>query len=338
MFDKTLLFMHDNDMTDSHGHGEQKPSILSDALAIVGFIILTIIVIWGLVHLVSLTSSWIGSLFPKHTTGIQVSAPTEAISGDPLTVSWKYTPTTTGSYAVLYQCRTGFQFVTYSANNSYNAIPCGSAFNTGSASTSIAVIPVLDGTTTTPVSLTVLYIPTGIGAQTTGTATINIHAGSLVMAPATTPAKTTTTTTKAKTTVVHRATGPADLSVHIVAVGVIDPGTGAFIARTPTSPSDMAAVEFDIANVGNSSTGTYYFQAQLPTQSGYNYQSPAQASLAPGDHVLNTLRFTQVAAGGGTFTVTVDPAGNVADYNANNNYASQFVPMPNYYTYPGYQY
>lgn len=324
-------------MTDS-SHGEQHPSVLSDALAIVGFIILTIIVIWGLVHLISLSGSWISSLFPKHTSSIVVSAPTDATSGDPVTISWKYASAAKGSYALLYQCRQDFQFITYGPNGSYTSIPCGAAFTVNSASSSASVIPVLNGTTTTPIPLTVVFIPTTTGTQITGTATINIHAGTPVAATQEEKPTKTTTTTKTATPVVHRATGPADLSVHIIAIGIIDPTTGTFIQTTPTSPNDMAAVEFDIANIGNSSTGTWYFEAQLPTQSGYTYQSPAQASLAPGDHILNTLRFTQVAQGGGTFTVTVDPSGMVRENNLTNNYASQFVPMPNYYNYPTYQY
>ena len=288
-------------MTDSHG--EQKPSILSDALAIVGFIILTIIVIWGLVHLISLSGSWVSSLFPKHTATIQVTAPVDAYSADPIQVTWKYTPTEKGSYALLYQCKDGLAFQTYNTNgSSYSTIPCGAAFSLNTATSSITLIPTYTGTSTVAAPITILFIPTAIGAQITGEAAVNVHAGSLVLKAAAKPTKTTATATPSKTKVTYHTTGPADLSVHIVAVGIINPQTGAFIVTSPTSPDQTVAVEFDIANVGNSPTGTYYFQAQLPTQTGYTYQSAAQASLAPGDHVLNTLRFTQVASGGGTFT------------------------------------
>ena len=108
------------------------------------------------------------------------------------------------------------------------------------------------------------------------------------------------------------------------------------------------AATFDIANVGGSSSGSYYFTAYLPTIQGYNYTSPRQASLAPGAHIVNTLRFTQ--ANGGSFSVSVDPSNAVRESNERNNYASQPVGgsayLPNYgpqysqpyntYQYPAY--
>ena len=89
----------------------------------------------------------------------------------------------------------------------------------------------------------------------------------------------------------------------------------------------MTAVSFDIANVGGTSSGTYSFTANLPTQSGYTYASPAQASLAPGSHVLNTLRFTEAQSG------TVSISVNASDANKSNNYASQSISAPYQYNY-----
>lgn len=132
-----------------------------------------------------------------------------------------------------------------------------------------------------------------------------------------------------------RASAPAtppDLSVHILDIGVIDPATGNFINRAPTSPDDMAAVRFDIANAGGSSTGQWHFSASLPmSPSAHAYQSPAQEPLGPGDHIVNTLRFSPVVSGGGSFSVLVDPQGAVRESNEGNNAAAIFVPIPAYY-------
>jgi hypothetical protein len=125
-------------------------------------------------------------------------------------------------------------------------------------------------------------------------------------------------------------TGPADLLVQITAVGMIDPVTGEFVHRLPVSQNDMAAVQFDISNIGGQTTGTYYFTAQLPTQNGYLYTSPAQAPLKPDGHIQNTLRFTQVAPNGGVINISVDANNTAGDYNRGNNYASQFLGMPAY--------
>jgi len=96
---------------------------------------------------------------------------------------------------------------------------------------------------------------------------------------------------------------------------------------------------FDIGNDGSSSTGVYSFTAQLPMEGGRLYQSPAQPSLAPGDHVVNTLRFSQAMSG--IFSVVVN-AGTKNEARTDNNYAAREVIMPyvppSYPQYPQYPY
>ena len=105
------------------------------------------------------------------------------------------------------------------------------------------------------------------------------------------------------------ATGPADLTVTILSLNA--------------DSWENATVTFDIGNVGGSPSGTYYFSAQLPTTQSYSYSSPAQAPLAQGSRIVNTLNFTSATPG--TFTVSVT-SGN--DSNASNNYASQYLSSP----------
>ena len=125
---------------------------------------------------------------------------------------------------------------------------------------------------------------------------------------------------------------PADLSLIILEIGIIDPATGAFVNRPPVSPADMAAVRFDIANNGGSATGAWYFNAQLPTRpAGHAYHSPVQEPLGPGDHIVNILRFSPVVSGGGAFNVIIDSEGMVGESNETNNTATVFIPMPTYY-------
>ena len=119
-----------------------------------------------------------------------------------------------------------------------------------------------------------------------------------------------------------RPATPPDLSVYIISV-------------TPDA-SGIATVTFSIANNGGTSSGTYYFTANLPTQSGYTYTSPAQSSLAPGSHIISTLRFSQAASG--VFSVSI----TTPDSNQSNNYASQSLNAPYYnsynYNYNNYPY
>src|SRR5580704_289633 len=89
----------------------EKPSLLSNILAIIGLIILVIIIVWGLVHLAELSSGWFTSLFQKSAPTLQIQAPSDVTSGAPETVSWNYsgTASTSGMYAFLYQCQPGVE-------------------------------------------------------------------------------------------------------------------------------------------------------------------------------------------------------------------------------------
>ena len=89
------------------------------------------------------------------------------------------------------------------------------------------------------------------------------------------------------------------------------------IISVTTDGTGGGVATFDIANIGGTSSGTYYFTAQLPTSGGYTYSSLAQSSLAPSAHVVSTLRFSQAVSG--VFSVSI----TTADANSGNNYASQ---------------
>lgn len=229
MADSTTTKTTDAHVVTTHTHGEPKESLISNTLAIVGFIIVVAIVLWGLLHIASLGQPWLSSLFESFAT----------TPGTPTTIARPSNPIGAGSLALKQPA------------------------------------------TTTP---------------------------SARPQPSVAPA------------------GPADLSVRIISVE--SDGAGGAVAT------------FDIGNEGQSSTGTYSFTAQLPTTDGYLYNSPAQSSLAPGDHIVNTLRFSPAISG--VFSVVVDPSKNEPD--TGNNYASRQMTMPyinyNYYPqqYPQYPY
>lgn len=293
--------------TQTTTSNESRTLMLSNMLGIAGIIILAVIAVWGLLHLVSLSGNWFGSLTPKKTSSITVSAPKDAYSGTPITLSWKYTPSEKGTYAFLYGCNDGLRLALPSGKDSFVPLPCGAAFTLGNATSSIAVLPLYTGTSTINEQVTILYIPSATSTKSTavqGTATIAIHPGTST--PTTTTKPTTKPTSKPSTT--HTSTGePADLAVTIVSLTADGYGGGVAV--------------FDIANIGGSSTGTYYFTAQIPTEPGSNYSSPAQASLAPGSHVVNTLRFTQAIPG--LFSVTV-----TGDSTPGNDSATQYLAAP----------
>lgn len=310
-------------MSDHHAAPSgEKASLLSNILAIIGLIILVIIIVWGLVHVAQLGSSWFTSLFQGSGPSITVNAPKDATSGAPVTVSWDYTTAAPGSYAFLYQCQSGFQFaVINTTTNTASGIPCGASFTVTPSKNSIVILPLLSGSSAVSVPFSVLFVPT-TGTQIQGNATMTVHPGSSsVAAASSTPAATTrpsssiATPTRTAAAAVTRRIAPADLAVHITSDYIDQYGNG--------------TVTFTISNIGGSSSGSYYFTAQLPTSSLSPYISAIQAPLSPGSHIENTLRFTQAQSG--TFTVEV----NATDRNQANNYAAQWMNAP--VTYSQYQ-
>jgi hypothetical protein len=321
----TTETVHEEQHADQN---EKKSSLWSDILTIIGFAILFIIIIWGLVHLVELIASSLSPDFAKPAPTIQVSAPAQATSGVPVTISWNYTPSVAGSYAFLYECQTGLTFQMQEATSSYATIPCGVAYTTSSASSSVTLTPILSATSSVADTLSVVFIPQASGSQVQGNATMTVNAP-VKPVPAPTPTKsvTTTTTYVAPKTSSYTSssytstnyTGPAQLSVRVISGTINSNGDG--------------TVTFDIANIGGSASGSYYFSAQLPTAQPYPYQSPLQASLAPGSHVTSTLNFTDAASGGGLFSVTIE--GSAA--NSSSDYASMQITGPYNYNNNGYQ-
>lgn len=304
----------------------QSPGLLANILAVAGFIILIIVIVWGAYHLLRLTGSGVSSLFSRLSGGdtISITVPRETQSGTAFPITWEYETDDAGSYALLYQCKSGFRFDIAGPSGRASAIPCGSAFTVGT-STSLTVTPMLAGTSTIDVPISVVFMPaaTSTEARPQGTATVRVVAASNGTAPApTTPSISAgSQTTPVQTTSV----GKPDLNVRVLAIGVINPSTGMFESRYPMGPDEIAAVQFDIGNAGNSSTGTYYFAVNLPMQGGYVYTSPLQSSLAPGAHIVNTLRFKPVQSGGGLVTVNVDTTYTVSESNESNNSASLYI-------------
>lgn len=304
---------------------EERASLISNTLGIVGFIILIAVLIWGLFNLVNLAKPWFASVFPSRSASpIQVSAPSANVqSGQPVTISWKNTGKNGGSYSFLYQCQNNFQF-----KINGNTLPCGAAYSLSSGSTSLSLTPIYLSATSAPplkVPFTVLFAQKSgsSGAATTSKGKNAQGTGSISVLPTTAMPPSAQLDKKSASAEIPKTTGPADLSVRILSVGVIDPITGNIVPRVPTSPNDLVAVRFDIANVGGVNTGTWYFTAQLPSIPPYTFNSAPQIPLAPGDHIENMLRFKP--AQGGTFTVSVDPSNAVPESNESNNFANQQI-------------
>ena len=319
-------------------YDEPKPSLVSNILAIVGFIILIVVVIWGLVNLAGISREWFSGFFGGSSNAIKVTAPESATAGVPFAVTWEYDEPTAGTYSFLYPCESGLQFLTPAVAGGLNGIPCGAAFALTSTTKEMTVVPFHSGTASLDVPLTVLFMPTATGTEAQGSATVKINpvgtpspaptptppAPSPAPTPTPTPVPTPTPPTPQPTPPPPVST-PADLSVRIISVSSDAYGNG--------------VATFSITNVGGRYSGTYSFSAQLPAAGGspyaqgyggtqYAYTSPVQASLAPGSGIQNTLRFSRATSGIVSVSVIA------SDANKGNNYASQYLGASYYGPYP----
>ncbi len=290
-----------------------RPGPVANALAIAGFVVVVIIIIWGLIHLSTLASPWLSSLFsPAGTsqTPLEVQAPGSAVSGQPFTLTWSSPASAQGTYGLIYPCSAALSFRAVSASSTQANIPCGAAFTV--SGNSVSLVPLLAGTTTINEPLSIIFTPAfgSGGASAQGSATIAIKPGANPIAPA------SVATASAPAQVV--SSGRPDLAVRIISAT----GDG----------SGNATLVFEIANNGSGASDRYSFTVYLPTVSrSYTYYSPDQSPLSPGSHIVNTLHFTQAVSG--TISIVVNAS---RDVDQTNNYASAALSMP-YSPQPPYQ-
>ncbi|TSC67164.1 MAG: hypothetical protein CEO19_334 [Parcubacteria group bacterium Gr01-1014_73] len=116
--------------------------------------------------------------------------------------------------------------------------------------------------------------------------------------------------------------GKPDLAVKILETGVIDKITNVWTATTSLRSIDRIAVRFSVENLGTKETGSWYFNAVLPTYPSHIYSANSQVSLLPGDRIEFTLGFDIVEKKDGNIVViNVDPANSIFEASEENNIA-----------------
>lgn len=160
-------------------------------------------------------------------------------------------------------------------------------------------------------------------------------------APTTRPTQTAGTPTQQNYTIpvnggvagtgtVSNPNGKADLRPTILQIGFINRLTNAFTPITATSStstpeirrSERVAVRFEVENLGNKASGSWQFNAILPTIPPHTFNSDSQPSLNPGDKIEFTLGFDQTMEGNDTITVKVDGPNQILESDENNNTAA----------------
>lgn len=118
-------------------------------------------------------------------------------------------------------------------------------------------------------------------------------------------------------------TGRVDLVSEIIEIGTLDRISGAFTPATSFKSTDRIAVRFQIKNIGGRESGSWYFNAVLPTFPSHIFTSESQQSLVPGARIEYTLGFDNVSMTAPTreFVVNADPANSIGEADDANNIA-----------------
>ncbi len=299
---------------------------------IVVFIIIITIGLWGAISAVRLAPkifSSISSTFAG-TSGIEVSVPTaEVKSGEVFTLSWKDSAHTNGVYIITYTCTPNVDLQITSNGSSANPLPCGTTFAVPTTETSLHLIPILKSGDRASVPISIVYIDNDGKQQTQGNATLAVVKGAPVVAATTTPKTPVATKPAPKPSTgvapAPKPVGTPDLSLRLVAIGVIDPRTGAFIQKNVFGSYETVSLKFDVANRGSGNTGSWSFTADLPTNTSQPYQSLMQNPLGPGDHIEFTLNFNAPVSG--SVVIHVDPTNAVSESNEGNNTLYQSISV-----------
>ncbi len=120
--------------------------------------------------------------------------------------------------------------------------------------------------------------------------------------------------------------GKIDLESKIIEAGIIDRITNEFTATTTLKSSDRIAVRFEVKNVGSKESGSWFFNAVLPTYPMHIFSSEGQQSLMPGDKIEYTLGFDSIVPGENVrFVVNADPTSSIPELNEKNNIAEIYI-------------
>jgi len=114
--------------------------------------------------------------------------------------------------------------------------------------------------------------------------------------------------------------GKADLAIRLIEVGYLRTSSpDSFVKASRVPEGERAAFRFRVTNTGTNSSGTWEFEAKLPTSPRYTYESRAQKSLLPGQYADFTLGYDRARDGENDITIEIDSDDDVNEINEGNN-------------------
>lgn len=320
--------------------------VVKRILAIFAFIVVIAIGVFGSIAIASAipgafsgAASAIGSVFGGGSSNgsgnqdhgaITLSAPERTINnGETFILSWDHTEQeSTGSYTFRYECVDGVSFSS-PTGNADTTIFCNTPFNVSTAKSVTLKAVSTSAQDTEDVVVYIDYTPSGESVSVvsdSGTISVSNAAGSNTGTGGSGGGGTTVTVPIGP---ISDPNGVTDLSVRLVAIGVVNKASGVFypvINPSRSSTIEQVAIQFEVRNDGTKTSPVWTFSAVLPTAQSYTFNSGAQSALAPGQSIVYTLAFdTFISASQGVVTVQVDQNNLVIESNESNNTLSQVI-------------
>lgn len=262
-----------------------------------------------------------------------------------------------GSYTFTYDCKEGL-LLEYVSDTKNEFIFCNTGYNFINRDNTLTLRPILDSQYLAETQIAINFIPNGSeNVDVTGERTLvvlndefkpedtatssdptmlgpeapegEVDGVSLVVPegpqvpPTPTPGNQTVETfnnPETPTTRVSDPNGTADLVVRIIAIGSVD-DNGNFTEKDFIDRDDKrSAVKFEVENLGTKETGSWDFEAKLPTRPSYTFKSRSQDSLFPGEKIDYTLGFDRVKSGDtSTIRITIDEDDDIVELEEDNN-------------------
>ncbi len=313
-------------------------------IAVIGLIAVLLLGAWGIIQLAFALPSFFSNIgsFGRGTSAketISLSVPAATVAERAFPISWTHKGQSGEySYALSYACADGVSLKAPLPTGAAQAVPCNTPFNYINATSSTPVLLSLSGAQTKPVVFSVTATKLSSGAVTaTASSTLSLSA-----APA-----TTTTAVKPATPAKKPAASTVKPAPRAQLYGNPDLAVRITSTQTVVRQGERVSLNFIVENIGTNVTpANWSFSANLPySTTGYQYQSPGQKALYPGDKIAFTLGFTAstnytapytqpytqypsydyASQSGWSYTATCfgDPACNTAGAYGYQNYGQQ---------------
>jgi len=331
--------------------GERMKSTLIRGLAVVGFIAILLVGLWGTVQVVKLAprvfsnlasvTSFTSVFVPKET--ITINTPNSLISsGTTFELMWNHVgKPKSGAYTFAYACKEGLSFQIPKEGEAPEEILCDSPFTFSYENTSLFLTPISAVTRFVDVPIIITSL-NELGESTTLddsflTVVNESVSGSSLPLPESETANTQNQLTQGKkkdevfpisdSRSSSDANGRVDLKVNIINTGTVG-SDGTFTATSSINFTGKGAIQFSVTNIGSKTSDNWTFNAVLPTFPMHIFHSTNQKALAPGDRIDFTLGFDQLnkELTEGVITINVDPTESIHnESNRDNNIAQTTI-------------